>query len=133
MSRYYNKATGVEVRPSIHQITADCVILADDHPYWQPLPPGKCFIQDENGLPVMADEPGPSLEHRVAVERAWRDSEMAKVVAWLDQIRNDTDFDTVTYNGPYNSDQLNAYRVALCFYPEQEGFPDSERPDIDSF
>lgn len=133
MPRYYNKATQTEVRPSIHAITPDCVVLEDDHPYWQPLPHGKVFVPDENGLPVLVDAPGPSLEQREQIERWWRDAEMAIVVSWLDQIRNDTEFGTTTFTRPYTAEQINAYRVALCDYPEQSGFPDCGRPNIDSF
>lgn len=131
--RYYSKKAKTEVLPGIHQITADCVALPDDHPFWQPLPFGKVMTTGGDGLPCLANDTGPDLEARKDKEKAWRDGELKKVIAWLDQIRNDEWFGSDTFSKPYTAAQLNAYRVALCAYPDQTLFPDGDRPCVDNF
>lgn len=121
---------------------------------------GKAWAQEEdhrgeqgyvNGIPRIITELGPlpdrwSDEYTVTDaerelrERAWRDDELAQVVARLDQFRNDQLFSTHSF--PYTADgdagaaatQLNAYRVALCEYPNQDA-PPSEwaRPEPPDF
>ncbi|KKA43426.1 hypothetical protein [Salinivibrio sp. KP-1] len=61
-------------------------------------------------------------------ERAWRDSEMQRVVSSLDQIKNDREFGGTTYQGNATAKQLNDYRIRLCEYPNQPEFPYGSRP-----
>lgn len=133
MARYFDKVKKTEARVALGQVNDDCVILPDDNPFWHQLPTGKIIGFDAEGLPVLIDEPPPPVEALERTERAWRDGEVAKVVAWLDQIRNDEQFGVATYSKPYSAEQLNAYRVALCNYPEQENFPNGIRPNIDDY
>ncbi|OEF53472.1 hypothetical protein A1OW_22635 [Enterovibrio norvegicus] len=63
-------------------------------------------------------------------ERNWRDTEMRRVLRSLDQARNDAEFGTVSYKGGHTPAALNAYRIALCDYPDAPGFPFCDRPII---
>jgi hypothetical protein len=65
---------------------------------------------------------------KVSEELAWRNGVLRQVIDGLDQIRNDADYSTQTYNKPYTPQQLNAMRVALCNYPQSPGFPFGQRP-----
>lgn len=133
MSRYFNKKLKTEVIAGVHDINSDCVELPEDHFFWRQLPAGKAVGYDGKGLPILIDCPGPDFEARKATEKAWRDGELKKVIGWLDQIRNDEWFGSDTFSKPYTAAQLNAYRVALCAYPDQTLFPDGDRPCVDNF
>lgn len=132
MARYFNKVTKNEAVPGLHAITGDCVELPDDNPYWHPLPHGKTIGYDSDGMPVLINDV-PSVEEKSWEERNWRNAEIQKVLNWMNQIFNDDMFDTHTFSLPYTATQLNAYRVALCGYPDSEGFPNGPRPNIDDF
>lgn len=55
-------------------------------------------------------------------EREWRDSELTR-----------TDKLVILPDYPRNGTDLIAYRQALADYPEQEGFPNSDRPNQSDF
>lgn len=77
------------------------------------------------------DEADFNYQQQCHAERDWRDIEMRRVLRQMDQIRNDAEFGSSTYKGGYTSKQLNAYREALCNYPEKPNFPFGERPRIE--
>lgn len=131
--RFYSKKYRAEVIPGIHSIDKDCVELPADHFFWQPLPFGKALSFDDDGMPVLIDDTGPDRDARIASERQWRNAEIAKVSAWLDQIRNDQYFGSNSFALPYSGEQLNNYRLALCDYPDADGFPDCGRPSVEDF
>lgn len=133
MARYFSKKFKTEILEISGKVDADCVPLPDDHFFWKPLPFGKALSFDDDGMPVLVDDTGPDREARAASERAWRNAEIAKVSAWLDQIRNDQYFGSNSFALPYSGEQINRYRIALCDYPDADGFPDCGRPSVEDF
>ena len=132
MPRYFNKVTKTEVIPGFNVINSDCVELPEDHFFWRPLPTGKTIEYGADGLPLLASIQ-PTEDQAVYAERAWRNAEITKIVGWLNQVFNDQLFGTASFTLPYTAEQLNAYRVALCEYPAQEGFPYCGRPSIEDY
>lgn len=132
MARYFNKITKNEAVEGFNVIDSNCVELPENHFFWQPLPPGKTIDYDADGLPVLAAII-PTDDELANIERDWRNAEIIKIVTWLNQVFNDQLFGTVTFPHPYTAEQLNAYRVALCHYPDAENFPHGVRPNIDDF
>lgn len=130
--RLYSKRTKNEVIPGFNPVDSDCVELPDDHFFWHSLPAGKTVDFDDDGMPVLASIT-PSENDAIETERAWRNAEISKIVAWLNQVFNDQFFGTASFTLPYTAEQLNAYRVALCEYPSQEGFPYCGRPSIEDY
>lgn len=95
---------------------------------------GKIIASNEDGRPILVDKPVPPyeeiLEKKTADEISWRNEMLRQVIDGLDQIRNDAEFGSTTYNKPYTAAQLNAVRVLLCEYPDSEGFPFGSRPTM---
>lgn len=129
MRRYFNKKTQSEAIEGFHKIDADCVELPENHPFWQPLPHGHVVEFDDSGLPVIRLAQL-NDEQKSFSEIKWRNAEIDSVARQLDQIRNDLAYGSDTYKGAHSAEQLNAYRVALCDYPSQDGFPNVERPAL---
>lgn len=135
---FYSKSTGGFYDTAIHgdNIPADAVEITNDlhAALLEGQSQGKIIVADENGFPVLADPPEPSydeeLARKTAEELAWRNEMLRKVIAGIDQIRNDAEFGSTTYKGEYTAIQLNAARVLLCDYPESDGFPFGPRPTM---
>lgn len=135
---FYSKTTGGFYATEIHgdNIPSDSVeITAELHAaLLEGQAAGKRIVPDENGYPILADPPSPSEDEKFArktsEELAWRNEMLRKVIDGLDQIRNDSEFGSSTYNKPYTAAQLNAVRVMLCEYPDSEGFPFGTRPTM---
>ncbi|MGF1727077.1 hypothetical protein [Photobacterium nomapromontoriensis] len=77
------------------------------------------------------DEADYQRQNKCNEERDWRDMEMRGVLRSLDQLRNDREFGSLSYKGSATMEQLNQYRVLLCDYPSQAGFPYSKRPTME--
>ena len=62
MPRFYDTNTKTEAIPLLHDTAAPgVVILEDDNPYWQPLPPGYRLTFDYNGVPNGTEEIPPPV------------------------------------------------------------------------
>lgn len=59
--RLFDTATRTEVLPGIHAITATVVELPDDHPFFQPLPPGMRLDFGADGLPLLVQREAPAV------------------------------------------------------------------------
>lgn len=83
-------------------------------------------------LPAHGDDDEADFQRQKAThnERDWRDMELRAVLRDMDQLRNDREFGMTTYKGTATLEQLNAYRVMLCNYPDVEGFPYCDRPSM---
>lgn len=58
--RYYDTATRTEWLPGIHQATDTVVELADDHPFFMPIPDGMALGFDALSLPILIPLEQPS-------------------------------------------------------------------------
>ena len=100
----------------------DSVEITDE--YWQELldgqSQGKQIVSNEDGYPILADPPAPTIEELAQGARAKRDALITEV-----QWRKDRHYDEVALGlEPTESIQpILEYIQALREVPQQEGFP----------
>lgn len=125
MGRFYSAATGGFYESSLHDsMPADAKPISDDLyiQLFRDRPAGKIIVTGEDGLPALADAPGPSKDQLTAVVRAQRDALLREVydpaVAMLQRAIRMGD-DSVTGKLA----EFDAWAIALQAIPEQPGFP----------
>ena len=134
--RLYSKATGSTYLKGMHADIPDDAIEISEELYRSVIGNaslGKIRSHDENGLPYLADippvEPDPS-----AIEREWRDAELASVM-WLRERHRDQQeigADKALSHEQFRS--LLVYMQALRDWPQSPDFPDSKhRPAAPSW
>jgi hypothetical protein len=126
--RLYSKATGSTYLKGMHADIPDDAIEISEELYRSVIGNaslGKIRSHDENGLPYLADippvEPDPS-----AIEREWRDAELASVM-WLRERHRDQQ--EIGADATLESEQfkeLLVYTQALRDWPQSPNFPNIE-------
>ncbi|MFJ5239551.1 phage tail assembly chaperone [Pseudomonas neuropathica] len=87
---------------------------------------GKVITWGDDGYPVLADPPPPSDEELTAVERAWRDGQLAATDGVVSRHRDELEEGPETTLTPTQYTELQAYRRALRNWPEAGKFPLNE-------
>lgn len=80
-------------------------------------------ISSDDGYPVLVDPPPPSPEHLAAIERAWRDVQLAATDGVVSRHRDELEEGPETTLTPPQYTELQAYRRALRNWPETGEFP----------
>lgn len=125
MDRFYSAATGGFYESGLHAaLPADAKPISDElyAQMFRDRPAGKVIVAGEDGMPTLADAPGPSEEQLAAVVRTQRDALLRNVydpaVAMLQRAIRMGD-DSVTEKLA----EFDAWAIALQAIPEQPGFP----------
>lgn len=115
---FYSKSTGGFYDPSVHgaSVPSDAVEITDaEHAdLLTGQSEGKRIVADENGRPILADQPAPSAEDLAAAARNDRDARL-RVCDWVTLRALDT--------GKSVPAAWLTYRQALRDVPSQKGFP----------
>ncbi|MDD1141631.1 phage tail assembly chaperone [Pseudomonas sp. TNT2022 ID233] len=128
--RFYSKKTGCTYLPSVHgdNMPTDAVPISEEIYLSVIANPahGKVRGHDAEGRPVLVDAPEP-VQDLAALEREWRDGELAGVL-WLRERHRDQ----LEIEGPttLTAEQFNAllvYMQELRDWPQSPDFPDSQR------
>lgn len=129
MKRFYSRLTGncyLENGPL--EIPPGAVLISDDR-YQEVIAnpaPGKVRGHDELGLPILID---PSDTEDIvaqfeALERAWRDGEIAATDWLVSRHREEVDLQKETSLTAQQYGELLSYRQALREWPQAVAFPD---------
>ncbi|MGE8178905.1 phage tail protein [Pseudomonas fluorescens] len=84
---------------------------------------GKLITGGEDGYPVLVDPPPQSPEFFAAIERAWRDGQLAVTDGVVSRHRDELEEGSETTLTPTQYAELQAYRRALRNWPEAGEFP----------
>lgn len=131
-NRLYSHSTGGCYLPGVHsEIPADAVPITEER-YLAVIAsaaPGKVRGHDAEGLPILVDPPPASYEELAAIERAWRDGQLASSQWLVTRHRDELDIAMpTTLNNAQYTELLN-YRQALRDWPESDLFPSAiDRP-----
>jgi hypothetical protein len=77
-----------------------------------------------DGGPVLLD---PAEDYTAAIERAWRDTEIARVTWLRDRHRDELELGGATSITPSQYTELLAFIQSLRDWPQSEAFPDTPR------
>lgn len=129
MKRFYSQTTGVSYLEGIHRtMPADAKEIAEDR-YLETIGnpvPGKVRGHDADGLPILIDPPPENL---AAIERAWRNGEIQRVLWIRERHRDEQELSQATSITPEQFAQLLHYLQDLRDWPEQSRFPaEQSRP-----
>ncbi|MFG0501295.1 phage tail assembly chaperone [Pseudomonas putida] len=126
--RFYSQTTGCCYLEGIHTTMPDDAVEISDDRYQVVIgnpEPGKVRAHDAEGLPILIDPPALTTGEVEALERAWRDSELA-ARQWLrDRHRDEQDLGRATTLSEAQFAELLEYLQALRDWPQAEAFPDS--------
>ncbi|MNN26624.1 Caudovirales tail fiber assembly protein [compost metagenome] len=107
------------------QIPADAVEISFDE--WQALlngqTAGKVIEWGDDGYPMLVDPPPPSPEQLAAIERAWRDAQLAETDGMVSRHRDEVEAGATTTLTPEQYSELQQYRQALRNWPQTAEFP----------
>jgi hypothetical protein len=84
---------------------------------------GKRIVAGDEGCPVLIDPPLPSPEVFAAIERTWRDGQLAATDGVVSRHRDELEEVQETTLTPTQYTELQAYRRALRNWPEAGEFP----------
>ena len=84
---------------------------------------GRVITSDADGYPVLVDPPPPSPEYLAAIERAWRDGQLAATDGVVARHRDELEAAGVTTLTPEQYTELQAYRRQLRDWPQTGEFP----------
>lgn len=84
---------------------------------------GKSIGAGPDGYPVLVDPIPPSLEVFTAIERTWRDRQLAATDGVVSRHRDELEEGPETTLTPTQYAELQAYRRALRNWPEAGDFP----------
>jgi hypothetical protein len=84
---------------------------------------GKRITSDADGYPILVDPPPPSQEYMAAIERVWRDAQLAATDGVVSRHRDELEADTGTTLSVEQYAELQAFRRALRDWPESGAFP----------
>ncbi|WP_124313001.1 tail fiber assembly protein [Pseudomonas chlororaphis] len=84
---------------------------------------GKVIDWGDDGRPVLVDPPPPSPEFLAAVEREWRDVQLAETDGVVSRHRDELEAGGETTLTPTQYSELQAYRRALRNWPGSGEFP----------
>lgn len=84
---------------------------------------GMVVAADESGGPILIDRPPPSADMQAAVERAWRDAQLALTDPLVSRHRDEAEEGGATSITPEQYTELQGYRRLLRDWPQGEQFP----------
>ncbi|WP_223538836.1 phage tail assembly chaperone [Pseudomonas sp. BF-R-12] len=84
---------------------------------------GKVITWGDDGFPILVDPPAPSPEFFAALERAWRDGQLAATDGVVSRHRDELEEGSETTLTLMQYAELQAYRRALRNWPEAGEFP----------
>jgi len=84
---------------------------------------GQVIVWGDDGYPVLVDPPPPSPEVLAAIERVWRDGQLAATDGVVSRHRDEVEEGRETTLTPTQYTELQAYRRALRNWPETGEFP----------
>ena len=132
MKRYYSPQTMTSYLQGIHSVIPEDAVEISEELYLSVIaspPPGKVRSHDAGGLPCLIDLPAPVVDS-AALERTWRDTQIA-AVQWLrDRHRDEQDMQRETTLTAEQFAELLAYLQALRDWPQSEFFPDIEHRPV---
>ncbi|AOE80028.1 hypothetical protein A7318_15915 [Pseudomonas lurida] len=90
---------------------------------------GFVIVKGKDGMPELADRPGPSLDQLQKQERVWRDTQLARTDPLITRHRDELEFAEATTLTDERYRQLQSYRSKLRSWPELTDFPaEAHRP-----
>lgn len=109
----------------ISDIPVDCVEISQENhrALMDGQTAGMAIAADEFGGPILIDRPPPSAEVQVAVERAWRDVQLALTDPLVSRHRDEVEEGGSTSITPEQYTELQGYRRLLRDWPQGEQFP----------
>lgn len=87
---------------------------------------GMAIAANESGHPVLIDPPPPSAEVLAAVERVWRDRQLAATDPLVSRHRDEVEEGGSTSITPEQYTELQGYRRLLRDWPQGDQFPFAE-------
>ncbi|WP_449106686.1 phage tail assembly chaperone [Pseudomonas mohnii] len=127
--RYYSPSTMTTYLPSIHSdMPADVVVITEERflgVIARPTP-GRIRSHDENGLPILIDQPLATGEELAAAERKWRDGQLSDTEWLVTRHRDEQDMQLSTTLTSEQFSDLLVYRQGLRDWPQSELFPGIE-------
>jgi hypothetical protein len=84
---------------------------------------GMVVAADESGRPILIDRPPASAEALVAVERVWRDRQLAATDLLVSRHRDEVEEGGTTTITPEQYAELQSYRRLLRDWPQGTQFP----------
>jgi len=84
---------------------------------------GMILAADQSGHPILVDRPPPSAEVLAAVERVWRDRQLAITDPLVSRHRDEVEEGGATSITPEQYAELQAYRRLLRDWPQGARFP----------
>jgi hypothetical protein len=116
---FYSKSTGGFYNPAIHtNIPVDAVEISEE--YWNELLDGqaigKMIVANDEGYPVLVDRPGPTTAELEAIERSWRNMQIATTDPVVTRYRDEVER-WPTLLTPAQYIELQTYRHVLRIWP----------------
>ncbi|ATI15738.1 hypothetical protein [Bordetella phage vB_BbrM_PHB04] len=133
---YYSKSSGGFYDDAINtSIPGDAVeITADDHAaLLEGQSTGKRIVGDDDGFPMLVDQPPPTDEQLADAARAQRDGALSSTDWMVTRHRDEADAGGDTTLTASQFMALLAYRQSLRDIPEQQGFPAVAMPEAPDF
>lgn len=131
LMRYYSESTGSTYVSGIHTIMPDDAVEITEDLFKSVIaspPPGKVRLH-KNGIPYLGDPQPPTVDELAAIERVWRDAEIAELKWLVDRHRDQSEIGIPTTISPEQLSQLLVYIQALRDWPASPDFPkQKERP-----
>ncbi|HDS0959721.1 TPA: phage tail protein [Pseudomonas putida] len=126
--RLYSRTTGNCYLTGLHINIPDDAVEIPDEVYDEVIGNpelGKVRSHDSTGLPILIDPPALTTDEAAALERSWRDGELA-ANQWLrDRHRDEQDLGRATTLTEEQFVELLGYLQALRDWPQAEAFPDA--------
>ena len=130
---FFNAAKSGFYDSAVHSsIPEGCVeVSAEDHrALMDGQSAGMAIAADEYGGPILIERPLPSAEVLAAIERAWRDAQLALTDPLVSRHRDEAEAGGATTLTVEQYTELQAYRQELRKWPQGAEFPLAEHRPI---
>jgi len=132
--RFYSRETNCTYLAGFHDVMPDDVVPMSEQRYQEVIAnpvPGKVRGIDADGLPILIDPPGKTLDEIGQDERAWRDAEIERVKWLRERHRDQLEIDEQTTLTADQFTELLVYVQRLRDWPQSPEFPTQEfRPVV---
>lgn len=134
--RYYSESTGSTYIAGMHKSMPDDAVEITEELFESVIaspPIGKVRLH-KNGIPYLCDPQPQTSDELAAIERVWRDAEIASLKWLVDRHREQCDIGIPTTISPEQFSQLLVYTQSLRDWPASPDFPQQkERPEAPSW
>lgn len=123
--RFYSRETNCTYLAGFHDVMPDDVVPISEQRYQEVIAnpvPGKVRGIDADGLPILINPPGKTLDEIEQEERAWRDGQLAATDGVVSRHRDELEEGSTTLTLAQYT-ELQAYRRDLRNWPEAGEFP----------